>query len=98
MTMSYVQGLAQYQRVEFPAGKSLRLGSGAELVILEPAYEGIATSGFDPQRTGLVNLSSGSRVGRAELAAYQHYVNGASGDLFIRFAGAVTVLIRGDWM
>jgi hypothetical protein len=97
VTLSYVKGLAQFQRAEIRAGKSLRLGTGAELVILEPSYEDVEVKGLDAQKSGLINLTSGERVGTAALTAHQHYVNSAAGEQFLKFSVDATVLVRGDW-
>jgi hypothetical protein len=97
VTMNYVKGLAQFSRVELRAGRNLRLGSGAELIVLEPTHETVPVRGLDAQKSGLINLSSGERVGSSDLAAYQHYLNSSSGEQFLKFDAEATVLLRGDW-
>ncbi len=96
-TISYVGRYAQFSRVECAARRSLRLGTGAELVIVDPAFEEIAVREFDPLRDTLVDLTEGTPVQLAVLIAGHHYVNGSNHDVFLRADEDIVLLMRGEW-
>lgn len=96
VTQSYVRGLANFKRVDVPAKRGLRLGAGTEFVLLDPV-EPTACPGLDPRKSIAVDLSSGERLGSATLEPFHHYVNGGSADLFLKFNGNVTLLLKGEW-
>ncbi|MCC7479825.1 hypothetical protein IT575_15405 [bacterium] len=96
VTQSYVRGLASFKRTEVPAKRGLRLAPGAEFVLLDPA-EPTSAPGLDPRKSVAVNLSSGERLTSSTLEPFQHYVNGGSGDLFLKFNTNVTLLLKGEW-
>ena len=96
VTMGYVRGMAKFQRVGMAVGQKLRLGSGAELVVLPIESGTVAVSGLTT-KSMLVDLSAGAVVATAALVPAHHYVNGLVGDQVLKFDTAATVLVRGDW-
>jgi hypothetical protein len=96
-TVGYVQRCAQFQRVELAAGQPLRLGEGAELVLIEPRGQLLSLRGYDSLRDLLVNLSTGEPLAGSSLGAFQHYLNGSSHELVLRLDADATALVRGVW-
>lgn len=96
-TISYVKRFAQFQHVELAANQTLKLGPGAELVLIGQAGQMIGFSGYDQFRDRLVNLSLGEAVGKGALAPFQHYMNASTHDLPLRFSGEVEAWVRGVW-
>ncbi|MBN2081416.1 hypothetical protein JW859_04320 [bacterium] len=96
-TVSYIAQHAQFAREEAPAGRSLRLGPGTELVIVEPAYTELAVREFDPLRDTLIDLTAGVPVQLASLTAGHHYVNASNHDIFVELATESVLLLRGEW-
>ena len=96
-TIGYVSRYAQFSRVDCAARRSLRLGTGAELVIVDPAFEEVAVREFDPLRDTLVDLTLGAPTQLAVLTAGHHYVNGSNHDVFLRPDEDIVLLMRGEW-
>jgi hypothetical protein len=96
-TISYVGRYAQFSRVECAARRSLRLGTGAELVIVDPVFEEIAVRELDPLRDTLMDLTLGTPVQLAVLTAGHHYVNASNHDIFVRPDEDIVLLLRGEW-
>ena len=96
-TVSYVESHAQFTRLDLAAGHSLRLGTGAELVIAEPAFAEVSVSELDPLRDSLLDLTEGKPVQLATLKSSHHYINASNHDVFIRPAEETVVLLRGEW-
>lgn len=96
-TVSYVQRFAQYQHVELAAKQTLKLGAGAELVLIGPAGQIIPVSGLDQFRDRLVNLSAGDAVAAGALAPFQHYLNASTHDVALRFGAPAEAWVRGVW-
>lgn len=97
VTQSYVRGLANFKRVELPAKRSLRVSPGCEFVLVDPVDAALPCPGLDPRKSIVVNLSAGQRVSQAQLDPYAHYVNGGSGDAFLKFNSAAVLLLKGEW-
>lgn len=96
-TVLYVQRHAQFARFEVETGRSLRLGTGAELVVADPAFSEIAVSEFDPLRDTLLDLTTGAPLQLPALTAGHHYLNASSHDVFIRADEELVVMLRGEW-
>jgi hypothetical protein len=96
VTMSYVKGMAQFTRSHVAAGKGVKLGPGAEFVVLDPAAGPIDARGIDASLTGIVDLSRGEPAGGV-IAPFHHYVNAGQGDQYVKFMQEATLLLRGDW-
>jgi len=96
-TVSYIAKHAQFVREEAEAGRSLRLGPGTELVIVEPAYTDLAVREFDPLRDTLIDLTAGTPVQLSSLAAGHHYVNASNHDVFVELDTETVLLLRGEW-
>ena len=96
-TVSFVQKKAQFVRRILPAGTSLRLGVGCELVVVDPAFEQLRADQLDPLRDQLVDLTAGKLADAPAIETQHHYVNGSSHDVFLRFDREATVLLRGEW-
>ena len=96
-TIGYVGRYAQFTRVDCAAQRRLRLGTGAELVIVDPAFQEIEVRELDPLRDTVIDLTLGAPVQLGVLAAGHHYVNGSNHDVFLRPAQDVVLLLRGEW-
>lgn len=96
VTMSYVKGLAQFSRTTVAAGKGVKLASGTEFVVLDPASGPVEVRGVDASLSGLVDLSAGQPAS-GRIDPYHHYVNAGQGDQYVKFMQETTLLLRGDW-
>lgn len=83
--------------MELAANQPLKLGPGAELVLIGQAGQIISFSGYDQFRDRLVNLSTGEAVGKGALAPFQHYLNASTHELPLRFASGAEAWVRGVW-
>jgi hypothetical protein len=96
-TLSYVQRYAQFTRQELPAGRSLRLGVGAELVLADTLQGAQACQGLDGMKDDLLDLTTGERCNSAQLSPAHHYINASAHDIFLVFPAETAVLLRGEW-
>jgi hypothetical protein len=96
-TVSYVQKKAQFVRRILPAGESLRLGVGAELLVVDPAFTKLNANGLDPMRDQLVDVTAGKLADAPQIEGQHLYINGSSHDVFLRFERETTILLRGEW-
>jgi hypothetical protein len=96
-TVGYVERFAQFNAVTLPARQSLRIGVGTEFVIVNAGDSLIRTTEFKPLHDELIDLTGGEPVLIEELAVYHHYLNASSHDIFFRFEGETTLMIRGSW-
>ncbi|MEZ5337944.1 MAG: hypothetical protein R3F46_06725 [bacterium] len=96
-TVSYVQHRGMFTLQQFRSGTSIRLGTGAELVLAQPGSGQVVVEGLDLQRDELLDLSLGERLGQSVLVSAHHYVNASGHDVFIRPASDCALLLRGEW-
>ena len=96
-TVSYVQQRGMFTLQDFPAGTSIRLGTGAEIVVVTPSSTQLAVDELDPLRDELLDLTDGRRVDMQVLMPAHHYVNGSGHDIFLRPMGDCSLLLRGEW-
>jgi hypothetical protein len=96
-TLSYVQRYAQFSRLELPAGRSLRLGIGAELVLADTLQGAQECRGLDGMKDDLLDLSTGERCAVPLLTPGHLYVNASAHDIFLTFPAETVVLLRGEW-
>lgn len=96
-TVSYVQHRGMFTLRQVPAGTSIRLGTGAELIVTQPAAGQVVIDELDPLRDDLLDISAGERVSATALLPAHHYVNGSGHDIFIRPANDCALLLRGEW-
>jgi hypothetical protein len=96
-TVSYVGRHGQFSRQELNAGHSLRLGSGAEVIVVQPGFGEVAVNGLNPMKDTLVDVTDGVPVAREELAPNHHYINGSDHDVTIRPEVDTVVLVSGEW-
>lgn len=94
ITAKYAQTLASFQLRRVGANQSLKLRSGAELVIVAPDGKPVNAAGIGEKT--LLNLSTGERVIVTALRANQHYVYAGEAELALRFDAPVTCLVRGE--
>jgi hypothetical protein len=96
-TVSYVQQRGMFTLQQFRAGTSIRLGTGAELVVTQPVSGQVLIEEFDPLRDELLDLSEGALVSQKVMFPAHHYVNGSGHDIFLRPQSDVSLLVRGEW-
>ena len=96
-TVGYVERFAQFNTVTLPARTSLRIGVGTEFVIVNAGDSTIRTTEFKPLHDELIDLTDGEPVLIEELAVYHQYLNASSHDIFFRFEGEATLMVRGSW-
>ena len=96
-TVSYVQQRGMFSLLQLRAGTSLRLGTGAELIVTQPAGGQVLVEELDPLRDELLDLTEGSLVSQKLLYPAHHYVNGSGHDIFLRPQSDVSLLLRGEW-
>ena len=96
-TTGYVQRFAQFQYVAIADKQVLKLGPGAELVLIGPAGQLVPVSGLDALRDRLVNLSAGESASGGALAPFQHYLNASTHEVALRFGAGAEAWVRGVW-
>jgi hypothetical protein len=97
VTISYIQRYSQFSRQEFPAGRSLKLGIGAEFIPADMLQTSVSCRGLDAMRDNLIDLTAGQSCTNAQLQPGHHYINAGTHDIFLAFDTETAVLVRGEW-
>lgn len=94
ITKSYADNIARWQRVQVPAGGSIKLREGTEFVVVFSGDSLISVEAEEKKLEKVWDLTLGSRLIESKLSPGHHYISSASGDFSVKFESEAQVLIR----
>ena len=95
VTKTYVDWHAVWRQLTVESGDFLKLESGAELVLVEPADHPLHLREVNLDETTIVDLTSAETLAAPELIPLHHYLVASSQEARITVDGKGTFFVRG---